>query len=149
MFTTGFEKTAAGFMGAMKGMMGRGGVKAVAPTVFKGNVGNKVVRDATSTAKTIAGHSNVQAARMEKGLAASKARAAAKPAGAALGGKPTPSAAAAAKPAASAAPVAAPGIGAHAEKAKNWVKANPLKSTALGAGAGYVAGKAMNNSKQQ
>ena len=140
MFSDGFKKFAA----ALGGSMGRNVSKVLrppSPTGAKNALGKGL--DMAGAMKHVASLPNAQAARIEKRLYKPTTPTPAKPAAPAASTKPSPA------PAAPDPKPAAPATGQdHYNTAKNYVKANPIKSTAAGAGlAGYALGRNKNNSQ--
>ena len=164
MFSVGFEKTAAASPNLLKNLAesaaARGASKFNAKTFMgaaKMSKPQTVAGVASSVRNAAAGtpgavQAGFKAQRIERGAANAAAKAKVSPISA--GPQPIKPVAAstiggAAKPAGEAAAKPAGDISQHLETAKNWIRANPLKSTAIGAGAGVMAGKALGGSQQQ
>ena len=139
MFLHGFTKLSMS-LAPLKNIFGRTVSKAVQsapkPALTLGGSAAGKGLGGSEAVKHIAAQSNVRAARLERGLAKSQARVAPK----------------------KSAPVAVPAKAAVAPssdaskdylgKAKEWVKKNPLKSTAAGGlAAGYMMGSGSNDNQ--
>lgn len=160
MFVVGFIKTSAATPKLIQNLLASKAANQASKFGAKTFTGAAKMSKPTSVAKATSAirqsaagtpgavQAGFKAQRIERGAAQAAERAKAKPVATAIGGKSVPKATSA-KSAPKGAPSEGSSLGQHAETAKNWIRANPLKSAGMGLGAGIALGRMSKGDEQQ